>query len=133
MYRRINDQTINTPRCGKACSNAIRNAARLSREEIVPYGHVVDRVLLVHVDDKKHADYLACIVFSLDNQHTLVAYVDGDGNITDKCLYGIRTAKRLPREFMYGLVGQKCEDYALDPNWEQYHIRVYARNLSCYV
>lgn len=115
------------PRGSAAAKRAVRNADNLVNGDLRRYGYDCKRVLFVFVDDKYSPDRMACVVFSLGD-NTLVVNVDKDGAFVGMSLYDVRTAKRLPRDFMYKIVGA---NYCASAT-ETYGVRVYARNRTCY-
>ena len=132
MDRQMNDKRINVPRCGIATRGALVNATKLY-DEFFAYGYECIRTLLVFVDNKKDPDRLACVVFALDNRKTIVAKVDDKGSFVEKSLYDVNTIKRLPREFMYEIAGEKYSNPCNDPQYDVYGgTKVYARNRTCY-
>ena len=132
MDRQMNDRRIHMQRCGVATRGALINATKLY-DEFFTYGYECVRTLLVFVDNKRDPDRLACVVFALDNGKTIVAKVDARGMFVEKSLYNVNTTKRLPRDFMYEIAGEKYSNTTNDPQYDVYGgTKVYARNRSCY-
>lgn len=118
------DYRVSIARCGLTTRMAIKNADYIVRR--------VDclRTLLVFVDNHKDTDRLACVVFGLSDNTTLVATVNSAGSFTKLVRYNKRTDKRVSQEWLYSILGFKY--YKNDPQREKYHTRVYARNRNCY-
>lgn len=130
MYRHMNDRRIYTPRFGSTVVKRAIKDAHVVSDMANNHGRMVVRTLLVFVDDHKNPDRLANVVFALNDNTTMVADVNSDGHIIGMTHYPISSRKHMPREFMYEVAGLVWDSF--DPQFETYHTRAYARNLTCY-
>jgi hypothetical protein len=120
----ITDRRVSVARCSKQTQRAIKQTDAVARRTLSK------RAVLVFVDDHKSPDHLACVVFSLHDNTTLVAYADSHGAFKRMARFDVRSDKRIRQEWLYRIMG--LEYHASDPQRHMYHTMLYARNRTCY-